>query len=149
MATRTPGGIGRLRVHDGLLDLEVLDDEGHHLVVQVPVDHAAVHALHHLHGLHADAAPSRLARRPGIDLLVDAVEAVEGSVGALVVSAGPPPRFTLRLRGPCGAREVALDAVDAAALIFSRRVRLEVRADALDWDHELGRLLRHGDRGAP
>lgn len=141
MTGRSPGGLGRLRVRDGAVHLEVLDDDGHHLSVAVPVDHAELHALHHLHALHEGGPCSGRTRRPGVDTLVDAVVAAGGRVEALAVSAGPPVRFQLGVDGPTGRREVDLDVLDAAAIIFSRRVRLEVRAPAPDWDRALAELL--------
>lgn len=149
MGRRTPGGLGRLRVRDGCLHLEVLDDDGHHLAVSVPVETAEVHALHHLHALQEAPASAGLPRRPAVDLLLEALEAVDAEVGALVVSGGPPPRFHLRLRGVTGQREIAIDALDAAGLIFSRRVELEVRAPVPDWDRELADLLDRADGDGP
>ena len=138
---RTPGGLGRLRVRDGVLHLEVLDDDGHHLAVAVPLDHAGLHALHHLHALHEEPTAAALTTRPCVDVLIETVAAVGGHVHALVISEGPPPAFHLAVRGITGVRDVAVDAIDAAGLIFSRRVRLEVRADPPDWDRELADLL--------
>jgi hypothetical protein len=137
---RHPGGLGRLRVRDGLLHLEVLDDAGHHLAVEVPLDPARRHAVHHLHALHDDATRCGAAPRTPADLLLDTVAVLDGQVQALVVAEGPPATFHLAVRGPFGVREVALDPVDAAGLIFSRRVRLDVRSAAIDWDAELRQL---------
>jgi hypothetical protein len=138
---RRPGGLGRLRVQAGEVRLEVLDDDGRHVEVSVPVDHARTHALHHLHALHAAQGCRALERRPGVDLLLAALAAADGRLSALVVDAGPPPRFSVVIEGGRGRREVPIDVVDAAHLIFSRRVRLEVRGEHLDWDLELRELL--------
>lgn len=138
MPTHLPGGLGRLRVQGGVLHLEVLDDHGRHLEASVAVDDAQRHALHHLHAaLHAceDGA------RPLVDVLFASLAAVDARATALRIAAGPPVAFALLTHGPWGAREVALDVVDAAALIFSRRVPLQVAAPGVDWDRELGRLL--------
>ena len=138
MSTPLPGGLGRLRVHDGMLHLEVLDDDGHHLEVSVPVDDGQRHALHHLHAaLHRCDESAR----PLVDVLFASLAAVDARATALRIAAGPPTTFALLTHGPWGAREVALDVVDAAALIFSRRVPLQVAAPGVDWDRELGQLL--------
>ncbi len=127
-------------MHDGVVHLEVLDDAGHHLAVELPLDPARCHAVHHLHALHHDATRCVPPSRAPADLLLDAVAAIDGRIEALVVAAGPPPTFHLAVRGPAGVREIALDPVDAAGLIFSRRVRLDVRSPAIDWDAELREL---------
>lgn len=137
---RRPGGLGRLQLRAGELHLEVLDDDGRYLEVSVPVDRARSHALHHLHALHGHGCRA-LEQRPGVDLLLAAVAANDGRLVSLVVEAGPPPRFSVAVEGRHGRREVPVDVVDAANLIFSRRVRLEVRGERPDWDAELRNLL--------
>jgi hypothetical protein len=142
VSTQRPGGLGRLQVRRGTLHLEVLDDDGHHLELALPVDHARTHALHHLHAVQADPHTRTLPSRPQVDLLRRSLAALGARAEALVVAAGPPASFHLAIRDATGQRcEVTLDVVDAAGLIFSRRVPLEVRAPATDWDHEVAELL--------
>lgn len=135
-----PGGLGRLRVERGQLHLEVLDDHGHHLAATIAVDAAQRHALHHLHATQTRPACAVGEHRPVVDALLASLEALDARATALVVAPGPPVTFHLAVRGPFGAREVPLTVVDAAALIFSRRVPLRVAAPAIDWDGALARL---------
>lgn len=137
MGSNAPGGVGRLSVRDGRLHLEVLDDAGRHLAATLELDDHQRHALHHLHA----AIVAGGGHRPITDVVVAALAAADARATALHVVAGPPVRFALAVHGPWGSREVALDVVDAAALIFSQRVPLRVEAPAVDWDRELGQLL--------
>lgn len=135
-----PGGQGRLRVEQGILHLELLDDDGHHLETRVEVDRSTAHALHHLYALHhATGAPDPTP--PTVAMLSTAAAALGGRIDALVVEEGPPPRFRLALRHHDHRLEIPVDLVDAVGLVFSRQVRLEVRAATVDWDGELSRLL--------
>ncbi|MTV25019.1 hypothetical protein FTX61_06250 [Nitriliruptoraceae bacterium ZYF776] len=135
-----PGGQGRLRIDGGVLQLELLDDEGRHLATRLEVDHATTHALHHLHALH-QAAGGDDHEAPAVGLLATTLAALDARIDALVVEDGPPPRFRLTVVREGRRLEVPVDLVDAVGLIFSRRVRLELRAAAVDWDRALDRLL--------
>lgn len=128
-----PAHLAELRRTGRTLHLRLLTADGAEHV-QVPVPQATAAALGHLW-----AAPAT-----GADLLLAAVGAAGGRVGALVVRGGDDPGFRLQVQARGGpAREVELDVLDAAVLLRSGRVPLALERveAAIGWDSALRTLL--------
>lgn len=112
--------------------------------VSVPLQPATRQALHHVHGLVAHSC--RSAPDVHVGLLIRAVEALGGAATRIVVRPGPAPAFWLRLGDAHGWTELDLDVVDAASLLLSRRLPVElVPTPDSTWDGALERLLEDAD----
>jgi hypothetical protein len=113
---------------------------GGEVPVTVPLDLRTAQALRHVHGLHGHTCHG--APDVHVGLLLRAVEAVGGAVTRVVVRPGAEPAFWLRVGDADGWTELDLDVLDAASLLLSRRVPVElVDVPEGTWDGALVALL--------
>lgn len=134
---------------DSLTIVFVTDDA--EVPVTVALQPSTAHALRHLHALHAhaDGCRSSPSTQLHVDLLLRALRSVGGEPTCMLVRPGACPAFWLQLTGAHGTKDLDLDVLDAACLLMSRKVTIQLLPTRTgDWDEALRRLIAD-DEGPP
>lgn len=122
--------------------LVVVESEGRTLPATVALSRAEAHALRHIYALHAhrETCPAEL--QVHVDMLWRSLDAAGARPERMLISADPTPGFWLRIATRDGTADVALDVLDAAALLLSERLPAALVAPTVDvWEVTVDRLL--------
>lgn len=136
-----------LRASGGHLSM-LLNVHDEPVSVELEIQPATEHALRHIHDLHAPVDGGDVHLDVHVDLLLRCLGSLGVLALALVVRAESPPAFYLRLLRPCaGEIHLDLNVLDAACLLLSRRLAVQVERRATrNWDVALRRLLDQGQQ---
>lgn len=142
-----PARLVAMQAHQNRLTILFGTDDAD-VPVTVGLASTTAHALRHLYALHAHAdgchnsPPAQL----HVDLLVRTLRTLDSRPVCVLVRPGPCPAFWLRVAGADGHRDLRLDLLDAACLLMSRRVAIELLpTPQADWDRALRRLVAEQD----
>lgn len=136
-----------MRASGGSLTL-LLDARDGPVTIELEIQPATEHALRHIRQLHAPVDGGDVHLEVHVDLLLRCLGSLGALALAVVVRADTPPGFYLRLLRPCtGEIHLDLNLLDAACLLLSRRLPVQVeRNETRNWDVALRRLLDQGHR---
>lgn len=138
-----PARLVAMHAHPDSLTI-LLGTEDAEVPVTVGLQPTTAHALRHLHALHAhaDGCQASPPTQLHVDLLIRALRCLGGRPACVLVQPGPCPAFWLRVAGTPETRDLHLDVLDAAYLLMSRRVAVElIDHPTTDWDHALRQLV--------
>lgn len=153
MSAAHPPGDGAVPAPCRVVAMEATDHElllvveagGRSLPVMVALSPPAVHALRHVCALHGHDRGCPADTQVHVDLLRRALWAAGAWPLCLLIRPDPVPAFWLRVATREGTAELALDVLDAAALLLSGRLPAAmVSAQADVWETTVERLLDGG-----
>lgn len=142
-----PARLAMMQAHRDSLSIVFVSHEDE-VPVTVALQPSTAHALRHLYALHAHADGCRPSppTQLHVDLLLRALRSVGSRPICVLVRPGPYPAFWLQLTGAHGIQDLHLDVLDAACLLMSRKIAIQLLpARPEDWDEALQRLLADHD----
>lgn len=127
---------------DGDALMLLLEADGRDVPVRIPLREGTAWVLEHLAALHGHSPGCGGSPDVHVGLLLRSLRAAGAWPLLLLVRPLPGPAFWLRLMADEGPVDVDVSALDAAALIMSRRLPLALAGAAPDpWDRTCAQLL--------